>query len=135
MTKVCKKCGVERTLDRFRKRDGKRTEFCYESVCKDCVAKSKREKYDRDPTALKMAQLKWNYGITEFEFNGLRKSQDDKCAICRREFIPGSLCVDHCHFSGKVRGLLCKPCNMFIALIGEDTSALVRAIEYLQKNS
>ena len=41
--------------------------------------------------------------------------------------------IDHCHSSGKVRGLLCLKCNAFIGLAKENINTLVSAIEYLKE--
>ena len=45
-----------------------------------------------------------------------------------------SLSVDHCHTTGKVRGLLCQSCNTGIGLLKEDTKLFMAAIEYLEKS-
>src|SRR6266851_2205326 len=50
------------------------------------------------------------YGISEEEYERLLRLQNGVCAICK-EKPEGWLCVDHCHLTGKVRGLLCKNCN------------------------
>lgn len=42
------------------------------------------------------------------------------------------LVVDHCHSSGKVRGLLCHNCNRALGLFQDSMSSLTRAIEYLK---
>lgn len=43
------------------------------------------------------------------------------------------LCVDHCHETGEVRGLLCSKCNTAIGMFQEDINVMYRAIEYLSK--
>ncbi|MGH7974764.1 MAG: endonuclease VII domain-containing protein [bacterium] len=61
-----------------------------------------------DRNRIKIKNLKYKYGITFDQYNTLVKKQNKKCAIC---FDDNSLCVDHNHKTGKVRGLLCKSCN------------------------
>lgn len=59
--------------------------------------------------------------------------QCERCAICNRhqsEFKI-ALAVDHDHETGRVRGLLCKPCNIAIGLLGENQSHLMNAAAYL----
>jgi len=62
-------------------------------------------------------QIKKRFGIDENEYNLLLKCQNRRCAICgRREKakinnIVKRLAIDHCHKTGKVRGLLCSKCN------------------------
>ncbi|WP_353231257.1 MULTISPECIES: endonuclease VII domain-containing protein [Novosphingobium] len=72
------------------------------------------------------------YGMTFEQRALLRKQQDARCAICadplqggRREHL------DHCHATGRVRGLLCSECNTGIGKLKEDPAILRRAVEYL----
>lgn len=78
-----------------------------------------------------------NFGITTDQYNKLLVDQNNVCKIClspetgtvRGRIKP--LAVDHCHKSGKIRGLLCARCNTFIGLAKENTSILNSAIVYL----
>lgn len=56
------------------------------------------------------------YGITlECKMRMLKK-QGDRCKICQKYFVtPDYAHVDHCHTTGKVRGLLCVVCNTRLA--------------------
>jgi hypothetical protein len=72
--------------------------------------------------------LKKRYGLTLEEFNSIRLSQMNVCAICKKSM---KLVVDHCHISGRIRGLLCSNCNTGIGLLREDTDILKSAIDYL----
>ncbi len=56
-------------------------------------------------------------------------AQEGACAICHRTDRP--LNIDHCHDSGKVRGLLCGPCNRGIGFLEDDVTLLQSAIDYL----
>lgn len=80
------------------------------------------------------------YGITLEEFDALYDQQQGLCAICNkpetclsRSGKVKTLSVDHCHTTGKVRGLLCNTCNNLIGRSKDDTSILINAISYLQK--
>jgi hypothetical protein len=68
------------------------------------------------------------YGLGIHDYDVLRQRQDNRCAICQRE---RSLVVDHDHVTGKVRGLLCDPCNWALGHMEDDRERLRRAIEYL----
>jgi len=57
------------------------------------------------------------------------------CSICEDPFENGNFQVDHCHTSGKVRGLLCKPCNMGLGNFKDGPERLTRAIEYLERTT
>jgi hypothetical protein len=41
------------------------------------------------------------------------------------------LCVDHCHLTGTIRGLLCHACNLALGSLKEDQPSLVAALAYL----
>jgi hypothetical protein len=53
------------------------------------------------------------YGITKQQYDALLDRQGNKCALCPRSFVgyEGKICVDHCHVTGVVRGILCHWCN------------------------
>lgn len=73
------------------------------------------------------------YGLSEKDFDRLVASQDGACAICRREPPEGvNLAVDHSHADGRVRGLLCGPCNAGLGMFGDDPERLQAAIDYLR---
>jgi hypothetical protein len=73
------------------------------------------------------------YRMTEAQYNELWQRQDGKCAICLNLCPSGkALHVDHSHTTGKIRGLLCKRCNMTLGLLHDDVSILQRAIDYLK---
>jgi len=71
------------------------------------------------------------YNITPLEVMELHKSTD--CHICK-EVLGKKKCIDHCHSSGKVRGLLCHNCNVMIGHARDNVSILETAIEYLKIN-
>lgn len=62
--------------------------------------------------------------------------QSGVCAMCREAPQPRKrLSIDHCHATGKVRGLLCDACNLVLGY-ARDVSATLRAgAEYLDKHS
>ena len=72
------------------------------------------------------------YGLSIEDYNKMLLLQKNKCAICQSEFIKTPH-VDHCHDTGKVRGLLCKVCN--VSLGGFNKPQILKsAIEYLEEN-
>lgn len=86
--------------------------------------------------------LKKTFGIDLAEYQRMFIAQDGKCGIC---FCAETdldnkgrikwLAVDHCHSSGKVRGLLCGACNKAIGLLKEDANVFRSAMTYLEKHS
>jgi|SRR6185369_16485045 len=88
----------------------------------------KKKQYNR------VSQLK-RYGLSLEDYKALLVKQGLRCLICKN--LTGSnLCVDHNHRTGKVRGLLCGPCNMALGLLQVDSKGiklLLEAIQYLNK--
>ena len=74
--------------------------------------------------------LKSQYGLTEAQFQKMSQSQCHLCWICDAK--PKRLHVDHCHATGKIRGLLCGKCNSALGLFGDNPNLLRRAICYLK---
>jgi hypothetical protein len=72
---------------------------------------------------------KHKYGLSPQEYYALVARQGGACAICRK-IKP--LCVDHCHLTGKVRGLLCHTCNSALGFWGDSPSLVRRALKYLE---
>jgi hypothetical protein len=59
--------------------------------------------------------------------------QKGVCAICKKINKNGrALAIDHCHKTGKVRGLLCGKCNIGIGLLDDDIKLLQKATKYLK---
>jgi hypothetical protein len=75
--------------------------------------------------------LKNVYGITEAEYDEMLKRQNGVCALCQQDKPrKNRLSVDHDHNTGRVRGLLCVPCNRALGFF-ENIEWNQRAIEYL----
>lgn len=73
------------------------------------------------------------YGIEAGEYDARYKAQNGRCAICvRATGATKRLAVDHDHSTGRVRGLLCSPCNRFIGQLRDDPDAFLRAYKYLR---
>jgi hypothetical protein len=86
--------------------------------------------------------LQTKYKISLDDYKSMLESQDGLCAICRGVEISQhrrtgklkELAVDHCHATGKVRGLLCVRCNRGISYFKDTTNLLRSAISYLEKH-
>ncbi len=80
-------------------------------------------------------QLLDQYNLTEDQFNKMIISQNNLCAICNNPQTGNRLlAVDHCHKTGKVRGLLCTKCNNGIGNFNDNIEILNKAIHYLIKD-
>jgi len=99
--------------------------------------KSNREKvkeyYHNNKEKWLESALKSKYNISLDDYYRLLERQDYACAICNSPIEAGnkSAHIDHCHSSGKVRGVLCHGCNTGIGLLKEDISIMKKAIDYL----
>lgn len=117
--------------------------------CKQCVREKSRAKYPneksrtynperskkyresksesqkrKDSIVKRKSFLKTKYGITIEEYQIMLESQQNKCAICERHgsTLQKTLCVDHNHVTGKIRGLVCSPCNRTLGFLKIDTT-------------
>lgn len=113
--------------------------------------KKNRQRYNQlannwklnNPDKIRRYKLKDRYGITPEQYVELFSNQNGRCDICKKEETARhnrskkvqKLAVDHCHLTGKVRGLLCQDCNRGIAKFHENIDSLKKAIAYLTKHS
>lgn len=86
--------------------------------------------------------LRRTFGITLIQYDEMFKAQSGKCKLCgRKEWKiinakggkPHNLAVDHCHKTGKIRGLLCAACNTAIGHLQDDPKLLHRVILYIEQ--
>jgi hypothetical protein len=76
--------------------------------------------------------LKRKFNITSIEYNTMLEKQNNVCAICGNT-CSKSLAVDHCHTTGRIRGLLCNNCNRGLGHFKDNPNYLQKAIEYLKE--
>lgn len=94
--------------------------------------------YQRNVLQFKQRNYKNKYGITNEEYETLLAKQNHSCALCNTDFsqIDSSrIHVDHDHSSGKVRGILCMPCNVGLGMLGDSIEGLENALTYLKETS
>lgn len=97
------------------------------------AAKYQREWRKQNPDKVKEYDLKSKFGMSLTEYNDLRQAQSYTCKICgtKETDLDENLAVDHCHTTGKIRGLLCHCCNRGLGLLKDNTTVLQKAIDYL----
>lgn len=85
----------------------------------------------------KSQKLKQMYGITLVDMIAMAEAQGGKCSICENPLVfENRGCgVDHCHTTGKVRGVLCKFCNLMLGYSFDNPKILEAGIKYLKNNS
>lgn len=79
------------------------------------------------------AHYRRKYGITVEQYEAMLDTQGGACAICgvSRAESERRFAVDHCHDSGRVRGILCDHCNRLLSRMERDPDWLARAREYM----
>lgn len=142
--KQCRACGETKPHSEFSlsRATAPNRNAVYRSNCKACQATAARGWYARNPERAKANKRRFNlersYGLTVDQYDEMLQGQGGGCAICgmtnlhvsvtRKQF---QLNVDHCHDSGRVRGILCSRCNRALGLFGDDPAVLHQAIAYL----
>lgn len=143
--KSCANCGIAKPVKDFFKRGAG-----FYSYCRSCARQKSRDSQrrfaQRHPEKVKATKqkhiLRWpykgleyrlkrQYNLTLFQFNEMILLQQNQCKICKEFMRPP--CVDHCHKTGCVRGLLCDDCNVGLGRFKESVVTLAAAIHYLSK--
>jgi hypothetical protein len=120
--RICKKCCVEKNITAFIFRD--KSKGIYKHICKDCYRI--KHKVWRDLNIDKMDIYSKNhkqkhnnfytynylYNITREQY--LKYLNTTKCDLCAVDLTDKKKCQDHCHKTGKVRGVLCMKCNTYV---------------------
>ena len=133
--KTCPKCKTDKPFSDFHKDKTRSDDVqCY---CKDCSSKRSKESYD--PLKRKVLDLKKNYGLSWDEYIDLYDKQNGKCLGCERKIFieinsDTPAVVDHNHKNGKVRGLLCRDCNLILGNAFDNIETLKNLIKYLEKS-
>lgn len=147
-SKKCTTCGVEKNLNEFFNskiyKDGKSYR------CKSCdnIARNAYRAKHRDKHLRWQRERNWKhcYGIGRPEFEAMWENQDGMCAICGVKMTnieidndpvnkSNTSCIDHCHSSGRVRGILCARCNKGLGMFDDDPVKITKAVDYLLRNS
>ena len=125
----CQNCGEEFSELDIKIRAGK-GKFC----CVECYNEYRKNNKRDEKEANRLYQKKCKYGLSEEEYYKLFKQQNNKCAICNKEFSDElKAFVDHDHITNQVRGLLCTHCNTLLGMSKDSVEILSKAIKYLQK--
>lgn len=80
------------------------------------------------------SHLRKCYGLAITDYMDMAERQNNACAVCGRVPTRELLMVDHDHITGKIRGLLCRPCNMGIGFLGDNLDGVKKAINYLARS-
>lgn len=135
MKKVCNFCEEEKDVEEcfykfYDKWSGK---HYTSSRCKPCHQSYRRESSTTKKNR-KNEKLKLRYGLTYEQWEDMRESEDYSCMACgiTEEELGGVLDVDHCHSTGKARGLLCNACNTSLGRMNESVEGLRSLANYIE---
>jgi len=134
VTKVCNFCNSEKSKKDFYQFYDKWSGSSYfSSRCKPCHQQYKKENPNTAKNK-KAEKLKLRYGLTYEEWELIREKEGYACMICgiTEDEIGRVLDVDHCHDSGKARGVLCNSCNNVLGKAKDRIDVLKAAITYLE---
>jgi hypothetical protein len=160
--KLCRKCSSFKQLDEFGRDKNKADKL--RTYCKECNSNEYKKWYYKDSEKSKQVSKEWRdrnpdkrkamwekyfitdkklkmfktYGLTFGEYEKMLQDQEFKCKTCLIHFstIPAKqVHIDHCHKSGKVRGILCHRCNISLGTIKENIQTLKNMIIYLEEHN
>ena len=153
MIKRCSTCKLKKIPALFHKNKNKPNGLS--SSCKDCASQRskahhwanrerilarRRAKRDHYADYMRQWHLMHRYGVTIEERAAMSERQQDACDICGKHEIRFNnkskqiqkLSVDHCHKTGRIRGLLCNGCNRALGCVLENKDTLRKMIVYLE---
>ena len=139
MHRDCRTCGETKNLyeDYYKIRKNKDGPSAWSYECKVCCRSRVNKSYADDPRPTRDRHLKRMYGITIDDYDRMLVEQNGVCATCGTDKPGGRwemFACDHDHKTGKVRGLLCKSCNIALGEVGDNAQTLQSMIEYLQEH-
>lgn len=140
--KMCPDCGTEKPREAFYV-DRKRADALH-TYCKDCCKRRAKDAYARSDKAerarihrewvranrehIRAYKTAQSLGVSVADVKALLVR--GRCEICGAK---ESLRVDHCHMAGRLRGLLCDPCNKGLGFFRDDPKRLRSALRYLKR--
>ena len=139
LVRYCYRCKTYLNKDMFYNSEWEKRGY---KACKKCAREMKKVCYDRQKRnpdfqeKIRNRHLKRIYGITVDQYTEMLYNQNGRCKICGRikntDKRKAFMHVDHCHKTGKVRGVLCGQCNSMLGNANDDVSILYKAIEYIK---
>ena len=139
-TSQCKRCIAKSKKKSNIKYSQKRLEYQRKYNIEHKKDKSEYDKRRRKLPKVRYRMLSEQTGIDAEEldsiYNELFSKQEGRCSICgiHQCQLEKRLAIDHNHYTGQIRELLCRECNLGISNFKEDVQILKSSIRYLLKH-
>ena len=119
----CRECGSEK-YKLWKKENPQRVYELHKQACD----KWRKTHPEKARLSCKRYRVKKRFGLTPEEYDKLIKT--GVCEICG--CTPIKIHLDHCHITSRIRGILCPKCNRGLGHFNDDSSLLMKAVQYLQ---
>ena len=123
--KFCNKCKTDLPEERFHKRTYSSGKVAFQNRCKDCQKQSRKQYYKPHE------KIRRELSISDEDYQQLIERCQGNCEVCSRRL--DKVCIDHCHSTNKVRGVLCHNCNTALGLVGDNVETLSKLIQWLER--
>jgi len=131
--KSCPICGELKERSEFYKWKSRQDGLT--AYCIPCFTERNKKWNKENPEKSKSASIatsrKIKYGISREDYAQMLVDQNNQCGICKKE-IGWEAAVDHCHTTNKVRGLLCRKCNLGLGGFKDNIETIRKAIAYVK---
>lgn len=131
---VCRACRAARAAKDYATRPEFRARIARNTAKTPKEVRDGRKRRARNLTAERAYLVGRNYGLNVAEYEALYLRQHGCCPTCLRPLVMFArpACIDHCHATGKVRGIVCHQCNIALGGAKDDAATLSRMIAYLE---
>ena len=133
--KTCTRCQETKPLTEFYRRKDRPNGTGYASECKECIKARMSKRYHDDPARMADLAACRAYGLTMDELTAMREKANGICPACgkseKEQGHYGKLVIDHCHKTGKVRGLICNKCNTILGLCNDNIDILQGLTQFM----
>lgn len=137
MGKICRRCLSYKEASEYTK--ATRNSDGLQSYCKSCADEYRKEYQIKNPEAGTDRHYRRVFGVGLLSIRELLATQDNKCKLCERTLsmvngrgFSSIAHVDHCHSTGKIRGILCGHCNTALGKLGDSVEAIERVLKYVK---
>lgn len=141
--KKCSVCKIEKDFSQYHRSKQTKDGYGYRCIECDVLARIHYRAANRERFLERSREtnLAVRFGLSVEDYNKILEGQGGVCAICGSKYANGRnsksgknkfFSVDHCHTTGKIRGLLCSSCNRGLGLLGDTEIDLEKALKYLR---